>query len=50
MTTYVITKKNTFDVDNEVYFAYSLQEALGYQAASLSSDPEAEWIIAIVLA
>lgn len=49
MSTYVITKKHTFDVGNEVFFAYSLQEAINYKESLTRSYPDVEWLIATVL-
>ena len=47
---YVITKKNVYDPANEVYFAYSIVEALHKEAALKQAfGLEHEWIIAKVL-
>ena len=47
---YVITKKNTYDVPNEVYFAYTLVEAMNKQDELHEKFfNQVEWILAKVL-
>ena len=47
---YVITKKNTYEVNNEVYFAETFNEAEDrqYELIEKSNNTE-EWIIASVV-
>lgn len=45
---YVITKKNTFEVQNEVYFHTKLDDALLF-LSDLVDETGDEWIIAVVL-
>ena len=45
---YVITKKNTYEVNNEVYFASSLMEATTLKN-ELTAETGDEWILAKVL-
>lgn len=51
MTTYIITKKHTYEPANDVYFAYSLEEALQWREQLLNvatgEEPD-EWLIAEV--
>jgi hypothetical protein len=48
MNTYVLTQKNAYVPENEVFFAYSLPEGLRKQA-ELQAETEQEWVLAVVL-
>jgi hypothetical protein len=49
MSQYVITRKNTFEIDNQVYFADTLKGAGETIRDLLLEDESNEWIIAVVL-
>ena len=48
MNTYVITQKNVYVPENEVLFAYSVEEAFKTKREKEQSG-EQEWIVAVVL-
>lgn len=45
-STYLLTRKDTFDVANEVYFAQSLEQAEQQRCSLLLTDSLAQWVIA----
>ena len=46
MSKYVILKKNTYEVANDVYFNETLEGAIILKDSLSISHPEAEWVIA----
>lgn len=46
---YVVFKSNTFDVANEVYFAYSWNEAQDLWFDKFWENPEADWALAAIV-
>lgn len=48
MNTYVVTQKNVYVPENEVLFAYSVEEALKLKVQQ-EQDTGQEWIAAVVI-
>lgn len=46
---YVVFKQHTFEPANEVYFAYSLEDANEIQFDKFWDDPKSEWMIAMII-